>query len=558
MPKVSVKSKLTNFCLLASLSFYSSVGQSEAPLNVIVYDREMSAVAPVKQDQLVPLGSLWKLFVSAYLVESHLNQPLYRCAGQDSEEIFCCKKDEAIDFDQALAQSCGPYFSPKRLRITSRSWKSFWQERISFAKPWLWDIENMQPATRVSLNDLLTVLAEFPAKLKEFPEIERKLLGVVINGTAAHAIRHLGTSFRVKTYTWRDEPNENFSGGFAGWLQNGKVVFAHGQGSGGKLVKSYLSLLENIAFENLAPSKSSVCVRVKHFEQYPISKIINLQSQKEVKRAAELQGSFSVHFKNGNKLSFSNSFSGLRLTPENKIMGEYAFEDYIARVLQREVFAEPLEAAKAFAVAARTYLLQNAIVRNGCFEIPDSTHFQRVAIGELDSRYLKIARWSDGLILKVKPGIRYHSSSHQQGQLSWDHAKELAAAGLYFDQILLDAYSTNNFELYTHQHYEPCLPLSKAFAFVRQKQNQWRGVLKRKVGYSEVKAISVCKTNLNNPYSVYSRGLIFLPHFNSEEDQVSLAHEYVHLSFQDHPISRDERFVEETARSLLFTPEVMQ
>lgn len=553
---------------MVGLSCWAPQVHSENSLCVVVYDAQNGQIVqakgpdfnfePTQSDSLVPLGSLWKLFVSAYIIENKLNLPPFRCEGKQSEELFCCKKGESIDFDQALAKSCGLYFSPERLGINKTSWRSFWRNQVEVSEDWIGNLEKMQPGTKVSRNELMKELAKIPDHFREFPELQRKLLGVVVNGTAADSIRYLGTSFRVKTYTWRDEPSLPFSGGFAGWLQNGNVVFAEGTGSGGKLIKSFAGVLEKLALENLTASKSSACVRVKYFEQYPISTIISEDRKQQIQGAATLQGRFTIYFKNGSQIHFNNSSSHLKVDSNRKIIGDYTFEDYIARVLQREVSAQPVEATKAFAVAARTYVLQNASASKDCYEVPDSTHFQRVAIGDLDSRFLNLARWSEGLILTGKSNLRYHSTSSVKGQLSWTRAKELAEAGLYFDQILLDAYAAIKFDLFTHQHYEPCLPLTGALEFLDTKQTQWQSYLKRKVGYSHLAKVNVCKTNLKNPYSNYSRGLIFLPQFKTEEDQISLAHEFVHLSFQNHPLSRDEGFVEETARSLLITPEVIK
>ena len=72
------------------------------------------------KDIKTPLGSLWKLFVYAYNKENSLSSPPYTCNGILNEEVFCCKKGENIDEDNALANSCGLFFSPYRLRISGK------------------------------------------------------------------------------------------------------------------------------------------------------------------------------------------------------------------------------------------------------------------------------------------------------------------------------------------------------------------------------------------------------------------------------------------------------
>ena len=88
-----------------------------------------------KEEQLVekknnniktPLGSLWKLFIYTYNKENSLSSSPYRCKGNLNQEIFCCKKGESIDEDDALAKSCGLFFSPSRLQISKKKWKDFW------------------------------------------------------------------------------------------------------------------------------------------------------------------------------------------------------------------------------------------------------------------------------------------------------------------------------------------------------------------------------------------------------------------------------------------------
>jgi hypothetical protein len=77
---------------------------------------EPDAVARASRcpDLQTPLGSLWKLFVYAWLVDTGAREPAYECRGQSKEEVYCCTAGGKIERDQALVKSCGLYFEPAR------------------------------------------------------------------------------------------------------------------------------------------------------------------------------------------------------------------------------------------------------------------------------------------------------------------------------------------------------------------------------------------------------------------------------------------------------------
>ena len=87
----------------------------------------------IPSDAQVPLGSLWKLWVYAYLADSQdtsLTEQPYSCQGNNPEEAYCCSnKGETIGRDQAPARSCGLYFNPARLNIDAARWRTYWQSR---------------------------------------------------------------------------------------------------------------------------------------------------------------------------------------------------------------------------------------------------------------------------------------------------------------------------------------------------------------------------------------------------------------------------------------------
>ncbi|WP_413770389.1 hypothetical protein, partial [Vibrio vulnificus] len=66
----------------------------------------------------------------------------------------------------------------------------------------------------------------------------------------------------------------------------------------------------------------------------------------------QLRGGYRVEFTNGNQLDI-HSGGELFLMP-GKLVARLDREEYVARVLQREAKAEPVEPAKGLAVAIRT------------------------------------------------------------------------------------------------------------------------------------------------------------------------------------------------------------
>ena len=60
------------------------------------------APAPFDGSRMVPLGSVWKLFVYLYAVETQTPLPDYRCTGRDPEEVYCCDAGQPVSRDAAL------------------------------------------------------------------------------------------------------------------------------------------------------------------------------------------------------------------------------------------------------------------------------------------------------------------------------------------------------------------------------------------------------------------------------------------------------------------------
>ncbi|CAK9886760.1 MAG: hypothetical protein XXXJIFNMEKO3_03206 [Candidatus Erwinia impunctatus] len=146
---------------------------AEPTLNVAIREEggdklyQLTKENVVKQQSLptalsTPLGSLWKLYVYAWLTDRQITEAPYTCHGADKEEVYCCSPGEQITRDQALVRSCGLYFSPTRLNINPGEWQQYWQKQRS--PGWLQQLSRLQPETRVPVSELLETLSTLPGR----------------------------------------------------------------------------------------------------------------------------------------------------------------------------------------------------------------------------------------------------------------------------------------------------------------------------------------------------------------------------------------------------------
>ncbi|MFX7825024.1 SpoIID/LytB domain-containing protein, partial [Acinetobacter baumannii] len=80
--------------------------------------------------------------------------------------------------------------------------------------------------------------------------------------------------------------------------------------------------------------------------------------------------------------------------------GRFSINDYVARVIDREGDGSNTEAARSLAIAARSYLVQNANVEHGCWHIADATSRQRVSPNPPTAAALSAAWFTADLILQ--------------------------------------------------------------------------------------------------------------------------------------------------------------
>lgn len=549
---------MSKYGLLVSLALLAALGgsavASEAPLSLAWQQAGGSELLRLDGQRLLsretlpdsleaPLGSLWKLFVYVYLVDTKQPDNGYQCRGQDKEEVYCCNPGERIDRDQALVKSCGLYFEQQNLQLDQGDWSRYWQARK--VPSWISERQRLAPGTRVSVQQLLTQLAQLPAQA----DARKVLLDVVLAGDGS-TVSALGSRLRVKTWSWlADNDPQARQGGFAGWLADGTPVWAGGSGTSVMVLKRHAEALGQV-LPAAWPSEAGSCVEVRLFARYPLRQLRREGSDAAMEPGV-LNGRYEVEFANGNRLPIESrgelflekSSEGLQLT------AHLDREDYVARVLDREASAQPAEAAKALAITARTYLLQSAGRRGECLRIDDSSASQRVAPRPASQGARDIAAWTADLVLAGSP-VTYHTSQPGTDRLAWTQAVEQAGNGLRYDAILARAFPRATLSRWD-KPVAACQPLAAAEQWLRKQRRDWRPRLDMEPGYEEIQQFTVCQLAAGRPYVDRERQRIFVRGFFSLQDRLDLTHEYLHLAFVAHPNGQDEAYVEGLARTLL-------
>ncbi|OEZ81341.1 hypothetical protein JAB8_50800 [Janthinobacterium sp. HH106] len=511
-----------------------------------------AAPPPFDGARQVPLASLWKLFVYVYASDNKVAMPDYRCGGRDPEEVYCCDAGQSIGHDAALAQSCGPFFSPKRLMITAAPWRQYWTTRLGSAPAgdfaWLADPAKLAPARLVRLDSLLRALDSIPAASRV--DAEAALLRVVLDGRGAGTARWFGSQLRVKTYSWHEQRRaDERIGGAAGWLADGTPIWFGGAGGSSNVFEQWAPRLA-ASLPPVGAAEDGGCVVVDYFKRYPIRAV---RGERGVAVPGPLNGRYHVQFENGQNLALRSS-GELMLVQEQggrpQLRGRFGVNEYVARVLDREASANEQEAAKALAIAARTYLQQNAVTVAGCQQIADSSATQRVSPSPATPAALAIARWTDQLIVDGVT-VRYHSNQASEGTMAWSEAVRQARQGKHYDELLAQAYPGGALSTVGNTGAR-CRRLAQNEDWLARSVPRWQRVLLREAGYeAPPQAPLVCALSSGAPYSEQSRNRIFMRPLATREDRITLAHEYLHLGLRRHPRGQDEEYVERLARRLV-------
>jgi uncharacterized protein YfaQ (DUF2300 family) len=500
----------------------------------------------------LPLGSLWKLFVFSYLASTHATEPAYACTpdrAHDAEERYCCHGEERIDRATALARSCAPYFAFDRLGITATRWSAHWKPLG--APAWLLDAKHVGPDTRVPLEELLRSLALIDASARG--EARAALLATSLEGYGREAWTQLGTGVRYKTYSWHLDDGRNY-GGAAGWLADGTPFWAGAEGSSRSVLAQWGA---QVAAALPAPRtrglSEDTCVDVDFFARYPLRAVWRVEAQATNARApfGELRGRYRVEFANGQWLAIE-SRGELTLVERDgapAIVGRVGLNEYVARVVDREGAGRPAAAARALAIAARSYLVQNAAFEAGCWHIADASRTQRVLAHPPSDAALDAAWFGDGLVLEGAP-VQYHRDAAAPGRLAWRDAVARANEGWSFERILEQAYPHATLAALSGE--QECRRLDEAERWLTRAASAWQRVLAREPGFEALEsAPRVCALAEGRPYSDSQRLRIYVRDWRSLDERVTLAHEYLHLVLRFHPDGADEAHVERLARRLV-------
>lgn len=488
-----------------------------------------------------PLGSLWKLFVHAYLVDRDVVERDYQCRGGDREEVYCCDRGERIGRDLALVRSCGLYYQPARLELDAADWRRYWADRQ--APAWLQQLDRLQPQAVVPVRELLAELAALPAQAA----IRAVLLDVLLQGERPPAAE-LGSRLRVKTWSWhREEDDRARIGGFAGWLADGTPVWAQAAGTSQAVLQRYAPALET-ALPLRPTAAADDCVEVRLFARYPIAAV---RRAGETVEAGVLQGSYEVEFDRGNRFAIeSRGELVLSGAPGRwQLTARLSREDYVARVLQREAAVQPVQAARALAIAIRSYLQQNAESGERCLRIDDSSAQQRVLAQPASAEARAVAAWTADLVL-AGAAVRYHLDQAAENRLAWTAAVAQAESGLRFDAILREAYPRADLARWGRPESE-CLALPEAERWLRDAARRWQPQLLAEAGYEPPDAAQVCRLRGGRPFVDRARQRIHVRGLISQQDRLDLTHEYLHLAFAAHPRGQDENYIEALTRRLL-------
>lgn len=100
----------------------------------------------------------------------------------------------------------------------------------------------------------------------------------------------------------------------------------------------------------------------------------------------------------------------------------------------------------------------------------------------------------------------------------------------------------------------PCNRHAVLEAWLAAKAGEWESRLAQIPGYERPGSLSVCRVAGGGPRSMGEH--IYLPPLPADQELLSLTHEFVHLAFARHPASRNEGFVERTARALVLGEEL--
>jgi uncharacterized protein YfaQ (DUF2300 family) len=524
-------------------------GEGEGATTVL--ERTPRGTVPAGQSLKTPLGSVWKLFVYGYLVDNAVLEPVYRCAAavRDADDGYCCDPGGSIGRDQALAQSCGPYFDAKRLGIAPSDWQRYWQRNA--APGWLRQLGSLRPETEVPVSELLVALRQLPAPART--AARQALLPVAARMEPVLAA--LGSGPRFKTWSWKLQGES--AGGAAGWLADGTPFWFGGSGTSKTALDADAAwIASQWAAQGLAgtaPDAAAVgampCIEVAYFQRYPIRQVTLLGSS-QAAPPGPMRGRYRVTFVNSQQLVIEAVPAQILQygAAGPHIEARLPLEDYVARVVDREGDGRETQAARALAVAARSYVLQNAAETEACRTMADDSRSQRVSPNPPSAAARAASAFTEGLVVQGTP-VRYHRDQASPGVMSWQAAVASGRQGASFVHVLNQAFPAGT--LGAASAASDCTALPEAQHWLAERQLRWRQRLRTQAGYEPLDdSLRVCQLAMGTPHSDQRRLVVRVREWQSREGRVTLIHEYLHLAFRNHPRGQDEIFIEQLAQQL--------
>ncbi|STQ91014.1 DUF2300 domain-containing protein [Iodobacter fluviatilis] len=148
------------------------------------------------------------------------------------------------------------------------------------------------------------------------------------------------------------------------------------------------------------------------------------------------------------------------------------------------------------------------------------------------------ARWGD-VYLEQNGDNKHHATPFEKGGLR----------GIFLLILLILLFSS---------HYAtaspPCQPLPEIQQRLGQFARGWHSKLAMETGYAPPARYTVCQLKSGLPFADHRLKRIYIRGLASEDDEITLAHEYLHLAFSHHPRGHDEVFIEALARRLVGVP----
>lgn len=515
---------------------------------------------PEAAARTVPLGSLWKLVVYAQLAESGPPEPDYVCRGSVRDEVYCCDAGRRVARGTALWRSCGLYFEPARIgwagRAPGPTLQALPARLQALQRP-----QGLQSRQTVPLGAWLQWLADWAPATQQAARDD--LLAYWTEGPGRPRVSAAGSRLRVKTFTLEREGDPGARwGGASGWLSDGRPVWMAARGSSKAVLPDWAGrALQHIdRSEARGPARGSLatpCVAVRYFARYPVARLLTATGTavpvpaEPVRLAA---GRYRAVFDPGNGLDIASEgelrWQRVGSGPRGQITAHLALDDYVARVVDREGRADRPAAARALAIAARTYVLAQGEARGGCLQIDDSSARQRVAPRPPTPAAREAADDTQDLTLDGSEG-RYHHTDGRPDVLAWTDAVRMDRDGAGFAEILQSAYPSASLRTLQGREGAACAPLAGAQAWLTAQLPRWRRALQGEPGFLAVTPVQVCRLQMGLPHTQAHSRRIYVRGTRSLDERLTLAHEYLHLAFAGHPRGTEEAFIEQHARMLL-------